>query len=740
MSRLAVLSLLLAFFGAPIASGDTIVDPLVGTIRLPPPSTTGAGFVVAIDIAHQEIAGTVPVRIDVTSNTRFTRDRSLTFRFEPTPGGRSPPRNSIVTEVPVLAGQGSKTVSVIRYLPKWAAGSSYRVSVIEDGQPLPNYESAIGSSIWIGRDPDLTMLNREFDTDWLYVIEEPVSAKRSRTDGLDVLAATANQVRQNRFGGRYPVRLTTIGQLQVPTDWRAYQRHDVVFVNDESLDLLSKNEEARKALRGWVLTGGTVIGFDSASPKNFCDALGVSWTDDAWGRDYVTDFTSQMLRDKATARTNRQARKKELEDQIAANRGDQYTQEELDMINLSIDADANLRRQFRWPNYSVRDWAGQIWAQRVGAGTLIGVRAEDGLIPEMHWEIVSPLLVGNQSPTIRRGVDPLVGDIRFSRWMIPGVAEPPVYTFIGLLTLFVILVGPVAYRRTTKTGRGYLMFAIAPVLAMITTLAMFGYGIVSDGFGTVARIRQMTWIDGASGDAGERIRSTYFAGISPGEGMRFPASAEVVRYPNNMGKSWNELHQGSDVPIGKVILDGETQQFDSAFLPSRQQTQFISHQPRFKVGTIELIVDDNGQHRIRSSLDFPMRTVVTHADDGRYWVVANLPAGQTRPASLVPANKISALLGKMYNDDRLEGATRQPGRSNPTEIRDLVSRISRLLTNSSQGMKEGPFEFWLNDHLLIRGGIPTGHFVGIADVREDVIAVKDTELMESIHYVFGTMP
>ena len=107
----------------------------------------------------------------------------------------------------------------------------------------------------------------------------------------------------------------------------------------------------------------------------------------------------------------------------------------------------------------------------------------------------------------------------FKKWLVPGVAQPPVYVLVTLLTIFVILVGPVAYRRTTKAGRGHLMFVIAPVLAVVTTVSMFAYGLAADGVSTIARIRQITWVDGATGAAGERVRATYFAPISPGDGL-----------------------------------------------------------------------------------------------------------------------------------------------------------------------------------------------------------------------------
>ena len=109
--------------------------------------------------------------------------------------------------------------------------------------------------------------------------------------------------------------------------------------------------------------------------------------------------------------------------------------------------------------------------------------------------------------------------------------QPPVYALVGFLSVFIVVVGPIAYRRTSKSGRTHLMFVIAPALALFTTASMFAYGIVVDGFSTVGRMRQVTWVDGATGNAGERVLETYFAPISPRDGVSFPGDAEV--FPSN---------------------------------------------------------------------------------------------------------------------------------------------------------------------------------------------------------------
>ena len=295
----------------------------------------------------------------------------------------------------------------------------------------------------------------------------------------------------------------------------------------------------------------------------------------------------------------------------------------------------------------------QIWMQPVGAGGIIGMHGGDGSSgpKSIYWRTVAEFIGYHASPIIRRGVDPMLGDRRFARWLIPGVAEPPVYTFMGLLTAFVLLVGPVAYRRTAKHGRSYLMFAIAPALALGTTLAMFGYGIVSDGFGTVARARQLTWVDGKSGDAGERIRTTYFAGVRPADGLRFPGDAEVISYPEGAGLPWREINESSPETIGTVRVRADSQIFDSSFLPSRQQRQFVVHAPRLGIGHLQLSADPAAP-TVENGFDFVIREAVIRDDLGSYWTVENLQPGATESCQPLKAQNASKELGRLYNDHR----------------------------------------------------------------------------------------
>ncbi len=288
------------------------------------------------------------------------------------------------------------------------------------------------------------------------------------------------------------------------------------------------------------------------------------------------------------------------------------------------------------------------------------------------------------------------------------------------------------------------MFAIAPALALVTTLAMFGYGIVSDGFGTVVRVRQVTWVDGRSGDAGERVRSTYFAGVRPGDGLRFPGNAEVIGYPQGTGDSWEDQNKLTPETIGKVLIRNDSQVFDSSFLPSRQQRQFVVHQPRTGVGYLSLIPDPDATAApsIESSFDFVLHEVLVRDDRSDYWFVDNLASGRPRVTAA----------GRSESRLKIARPTLQRTRAHFRRSRDTSPAESQLQpgclrcdrrhkppAGAKTNITDGVFEQWLQQNLQTLGEIPDGHFVATADVSSDVLAVQGCQPVASIRYIIGTL-
>lgn len=750
LSRLAICLLIPLALTCQRVTADDVLPPFQPLVRLPTGNAGIQGFTATVKIADQNIAGYVPVELTITSTIRFTADRNFRFEFTPPAGSRMPPERSLAIAVPMSVRQGTRSHSIVRYLPKWSAGHAYRVRLYESGERLAGYEAVIGDLVIRDGSAALELLAGETRTDWLLIGQQErlTDLERERLDRFATMIGDAPRP-SGLLGIVGGADLQGAGQSQLPTDWRGYQRYDVVLMAEAAIDQLAQQPAAFAALRDWILNGGVLIAFDVSKPPELFGRLDFRWTADQRWQAEMSQLVSNVLGSLA-GDESRQLRKSFLEEFLAAVDAGSIVPalpSAVDANRAELAAIEAAEKVDSFPSGSTRlsrtadEWSESIVVQPAGAG-LVVARTDD--FPEfspIDWQLIHPVIDYRRSPTLRRGVDPLLGDIRFSQWLIPGVAEPPVYTFMGLLTVFVILVGPVAYRYTTRRNRGYLMFAIAPALALLTTLAMFSYGIVADGFGTVARVRQLTWVDGASGDAGERTRSTYFAGVRPGAGLRFPGEAEVIGYPQSSGSSWDEVSGQPPAVSGQVIVTDEQQRFESGFLPSRRQKQFVVHQPRRGFGKLQLLDAPAGK-QFTNQFDFPLRLVVARDSSGNYFSVSDLQPGESRPAESLLPSEGSKLLGYMYTEYQPLAAVREARQSNDyrNRVRDLIVSINRTFGDEATFVNEGSFEFWIREHLQLLGNIPNDHFVATAEVSDDVLAVDETELVDSIRYIFGTLP
>jgi hypothetical protein len=176
----------------------------------------------------------------------------------------------------------------------------------------------------------------------------------------------------------------------------------------------------------------------------------------------------------------------------------------------------------------------------------------------------------------------------------------------------------------------------------------------------------------------------------------------------------------------------------------------VTHRPRRQLGRLTLLPDAASAPEIgspdavqvRSSFDFELREVVLCDADGEFWAAASVPAGaeavDCRP---IDGLAVSKLLGDLYNRHRLVGAggrRRTPANMSWRTI-DLANVISSTIRQSGMATV-GVFESWLMQRMQLDGRLPPGTFVAVADPSAEAVAVGDAELVESVRFVFGTLP
>ena len=742
-----VCGLLFVFFQSNLFATEIIEG--TDSVTLPVDSAAASPFTVEVTIPDSVSSGYMPVEVIVASNSVFAADRNLVVRLEPDPTDHTTPVSSVVVEIPVVAEQGKRLVTVLKYVPKWSLGAVFTVRVFEDRRELPGFSASIGTPRKRVEGGRLGDLKNEASITWLSVNESNRFSLReleTATRDSNNNAVRSVRSRWSQPAANAPRSFHKITASQMPTDWRGLQSFDGVAIPFEILAQLPSDDQRLQALREWLYSGGTLAvgGVPSGElPENSRDWMKPSGVETSRLRqvsaellkglkDYRWGLLEQIKQREALASVGSVSRSGSRQQDTA----------ELKQMRGQVTAyDALITK------------VEQAWDQEAhacGMGRIILYENSLESLGQYQAKVLVDSFGHRCSRMLRRGVDSVLGDTRAKRWLVPGVAQPPVYMFMGLLTVFVILVGPIAYRKTTKAGRSYLMFLIAPVLALMTTLAMFTYGILADGFGTVTRIRQVTWVDGNTGHAFERVRSTYFAGIRPSKDLSFGPDNEVFIYPDHDGASLESVSSRRFSNVGSVVVRQSSQDFSNQVLPSRTQRQFISQGPRRDFGRLVVrraeTKDPAEPWLVDSTIKKRLRSVVFRDENGVYWYIDKLKPGAQNIAakSFEKATDLSRTLGSMYLEHRpvAEYTSRNDSSSRRnTQTRDLIGVLNRITTiRAQQSVEEGLLEKWLHQYLQLTQSLPPKSFVALADVSEDVVLVEGAEVVQSIRYVMGSLP
>ncbi|WP_153555606.1 hypothetical protein [Roseimaritima sediminicola] len=732
------------------------VDQFFWNVQLPTDARRIDGFTLACHTETPLGTGYQPVRLTARAPGRFAADRRLEVHFLPVTNRRD---NTGVVRSRITCAleleQGKSSVSKDVYLPLYSLDSLYTIRVTERGRPLPGYQATVGIEGfnpgygWMGNRVGV-LLPREAiqGADQADQADqqdggetEGGETEGGKTDGdetatlpwqrvpeldrlINFLGGSRNVAAPGRRGGiqswadlhlqflgansgehsladwspaqqelllsGFPLLGCVLHEDQLWDNWLGYESLSVLMMPLPMLERLQAQQPAQAAaIRDFAAAGGTLYLYAVDDAEHVHRVLGTRALDSA-------------AADSVLARARRD------------------------------------RRLF-----STGAGAADFFLHPYVAGMLVCVQ-DPYPFPGTgsHWNAVTTANLSSSRALVRRGVDPAYGDIRFWQWVLPNVAKPPVYAFLTLLGMFTVVVGPVAYRITSKLKRLYLMLLVAPVFAVLTTLLMLGYGVLSDGIGYQTRVREVTWVDTTSGAGLRWTRATYFAGIRPADGLRFDGQTAVYPYPqpdlDASGPSETQTF------AGRIVLEDDTQQLAYGFLPSRQQRQFIGFRPKADLGGIQVAgprPDDAQQRDVRNDFDFALRTLLFRDVQGRYWLVEKIAAGQKASGRRLADLEAARMLRETYSEYVLEypvgfDRPRNRRRWGNSEM-DLVSEATLTLPQPYRGHTEGVVEQRLRAMLQVDGQIPHGHYFALADVTRDVLALDARIQEDSVHFCFG---
>ncbi len=513
-----------------------IVPPAI----LPGWPTAGAGFVpqlnrsglkLIIDNSWPDLPGYRMVRIEFLANQPLLEERRMRIqlKFQNYNYGRA---EMVVTTEEIVIPANQTGAKHQLYFPSEGQLQLSGILTTENGESWPDLSCNTGTG-----QPNtnslayLDLLGLQSQGS---LISTSMFINGSTGISSTPLAVSQSVTQDYRTGTRYayPVKYGWTGFQKLgdlPNNPLGYDCFKVVLCRAEQLVTLRSDHPVQwDALRSWVATGGKLLVW----PKNQRD---INATSEAQLKlDNLFPHGEQIGTRKPSASWSKQTINvvpeplQNLRSQQDTNYGATFAE----APNANGPATYNTRP----PNSAGVDFPERAWFQ----GTL-------AVLPdEQYFDTVYAHL--QNSTTQPLPATPL-----------PQVGLPPITMFQILITLFVILIGPVNYFYFKKKKRMNWLLITVPAGAIAITGLLLAYTLFKDGIGVRTWSQSYTVLDQTQKLAATRQQFCLFAGITPGDGLRYRSQVnfqDIVpdipanfsyryRDTRNWDYSWDDPIEGS---------------------------------------------------------------------------------------------------------------------------------------------------------------------------------------------------
>lgn len=270
----------------------------------------------------------------------------------------------------------------------------------------------------------------------------------------------------------------------------------------------------------------------------------------------------------------------------------------------------------------------------------------------------------------RHGLTPDGASAEFADLLVPGVGMAPVTEFRVLITLFVLLIGPLNYWLLRRSKRLYLMVLTVPLAAVVTTLALFAYAIVADGFSSQVRVHSVTRLDQRTGDASCWARLSYYSGLAPGKGLTM--SSDTALYP--IQPSW--ANDVSRLQQRTMVWNGNECRFTQGWLNSRTPSQYLavrSHKVRYGLE----ILDSGDKLRVRNGFGTKIQFLAVLSAAGKWYEGQDIAPDGSLTLAAATRDDVIRQLNRIVAENAPHA---------PTELSEGEAELKRMRARSRFGI------------------------------------------------------
>ncbi len=574
------------------ASNSTAQLRQTGTIA----TSTDWGLTMTVDFSWPKGNGYRPVRITVTPTTPSTIDKTLDVVLRVRGEQRYYRRHDQFdrnVEMTIEVPAGSGPVEATLSVPHVGRWERYSIEVTGNGEARPKLSSPAG-----GSPRSQNLLNETAPT--LLVVGATLP-------DTSTLAGMLPDRGNNPRGMLASATALPAGAL--PERWIDYTNLDVVCLSLQELAGLKRKHPARlAALLEWTATGGNLwvhgVGEDWQKLTELGTLAGLP-AGAAWTPPSAEDYTERAQ-------------------------------------------GAPARATAKEPHFKVCPYE---------AGMVVAFAEDPFPGTRRQWSAVLNVLGPDRCLwQMRHGLSTDGSNSDYWNLQIPGVGRTPVGSFLMLITLFVLAIGPLNYWLLRRKRKLHLLVLTVPVGAGAVTGLMLLYALVADGLSTRVRVRSLTQIDQRRGHAVCFSRLSYYAGLAPADGLRFPE--DVAIYPFEYGAYYRYYRRRNSE---REIVWDDGQRLTKGWISSRTPMQLLTVRSRPSERGLTLLDDGgSGQPRVLNRLGTPIRHLFVRLPSGDCGRAEDVGAGATVELTPITQTQMGKQLNRITTNNSLDASPRDP--------------------------------------------------------------------------------
>ncbi len=540
--------------------------------------------------AGGSVGGYYPIRIAL-QNRGLSRE--LEIVFEPLHGNQLP----VVSRRLSIDQNASASLTLL--IPLAGVGNYGSLTVSHDGRELEKLQNTISL-------PDVDYENSR---PGILAISKTPLAMQPLEDAI------------GRGGHGYGTSQDnqTIEPFRLPETWLAYSGVGLVAVSMQVFDELAETQRA--AILDWTRAGGTLLIYSVGGPVRSSQKL-ADLTESKTQSATVEWFAADQKE-----RVRVQALPSDEHRRMIQSAIEEITELPLDAtIESVIDAVGDEANKQSVPNS--QDGLGWLKdgtpfeIREFGQGHLIGFVDDpfsSATLQDWVW-LLQSFPMNDLWHSRQLGVAGRLDNEEFLEFLIPEIRSVPVMAFLIFISLFTFVIGPLNYFVLVRKKKLNFLVVTIPVIAIVTSLFLFGYSALSHGFSVKSRVRSLTFIDQGNNKAVSTARLSLYAGMTPSTGLSFSPSTLVMPIRAS----------GEEFESARTDWT-DTQWLRSGWLRSRTRTQFLTKNVRLERGRLTVEAGTDEELPVTNGLEWAIESLIVTDQDGKAWFASDLAAGTGRP-------------------------------------------------------------------------------------------------------------